>query len=357
MHIEYIMTEIPLSPEATLVEAVRSIETSKRRIAVVADKEGKLLGTLTDGDVRRCLLAGGTLQTKALKAMNTKPLTALAHSPDSHLMALMRHANVMCIPLIDEQGRYIRLVHLFDLGANEEKKDMGFSAAVIMAGGEGLRLRSVVKNAPKSMVDINGIPLLERQVRRIAQAGIPRCYLSVNYLSHVIENHFGSGNGFGIEIRYLHEKEKMGTGGSLSLLQDRLDGPLLVMNGDILTTSNFSHLCAYHKEQGSLITVAAVEYNVQIPYGVICANGANVLGIEEKPSQRFLCNAGIYALSPEVLSTIPKRFYNMTDLLRDYLSDGKIVSVFPLHEFWSDIGTPSDLEKARSLFSGLKETT
>lgn len=345
-----------LGPEAPLVEAVRRIEASKRRIVVVADSEGKILGTLTDGDVRRCLLAGGTLETPVTKAMNAKPVTALAGSSDAHLMALMRSANVLSIPLVDDAGRFVRLAHLYELGEGESLPESGFAAAVIMAGGEGLRLRSVVQNIPKPMVDIDGIPLLERQVRRLAQAGIPRCYLSVNYLSHVIEDYFGYGVGFDIEIRYLHEKEKMGTGGSLSLIGDLIDGPLLVMNGDILTTSDFGHFCAYHKEQGAAITVAAVEHDVQIPYGVIRADGAKVAAIEEKPSQRFLCNAGIYALSPDVLGLVPKGFYNMTDLIRDCLESSKQVSVFPIHEFWSDIGTPNDLEKARNLFAKMKET-
>lgn len=345
------LMERPLSLGAPLVEAIERIEESRRRLAVVVDESGFLRGTLTDGDIRRCLLAGGTLETPVDKAMNAKPMSALAHSSEAHLMELMRRANVMTIPLVDETGRYVRLVHLFDLGEKKAEKASGFAASVILAGGEGLRLRSVLDGIPKPMVDICGLPLLERQVRRLVQAGISLCYLSVNYLSHVIEEHFGDGKEFGLEIRYLREKDKMGTGGSLSLIEEKPDGPILVMNGDILTTSDFRHLCAYHKEQGSCVTVAAVEHDVQVPYGVIRAAGSTVEALEEKPSQKFLCNAGIYVLSPEALAFVPGQYYDMTDLIKDCLKAKRPVSVFPIHEFWSDVGTPSDLEKARNLFA------
>lgn len=346
------MIEKPLSSDAPLVEAVRRIEASKRRLAVVTGADGVLLGTLTDGDVRRCLLAGGTLETPVAQAMNDRPMKAFASTGETELMAMMRRANVLAIPLVDEKERYVRLVHLFDLNGEETKEKSRFAVAVIMAGGEGRRLREVVKDIPKPMVEIGGIPLLERQVRRLARAGVPRCYLSVNYLSDVIENHFASGEAFGIEIAYLRENEKMGTGGSLSLMEERPAGPLLVMNGDILTTFDLNCLCRYHDEQKSFVTVAAVEHDIQIPYGVIRADGAAVAALEEKPSQRFLCNAGVYALAPEALDLVPRGFYNMTDLIHDGLKARKTVSVFPIHEFWSDVGTPSDLEKARALFSG-----
>ncbi|MDD3288022.1 MAG: nucleotidyltransferase family protein [Alphaproteobacteria bacterium] len=351
------MTEKPLPVTATMYDVVKTIESSRRRIAIVTSKDGMLLGTLTDGDVRRCILAGGDMKTLATRAMNSEPVTAQINSPSDHIMDLMKRANVMTIPLVDEQGRFVKLVHLFDLDEKTEAPGKArFAAAVIMAGGEGARLHPLTKSIPKPMIEIDGIPLLERQVRGLAEAGVKLCYLSVNYLSQVIEDYFKDGSEFGLTIRYLREENKMGTAGALSLLEEKPKGTLLVMNGDILTNSNFGSLYTYHLGHKAAVTVAAVEHHVQIPYGVIQSEGALVKGIEEKPSQRFLCNAGIYALSPEALKLIPQNFYNMTDLIRDCISGNKVVSVFPIHEFWSDIGTLADLEKARKLFSKIKES-
>jgi dTDP-glucose pyrophosphorylase len=347
------MIEKSLAIHAPLVEAVRAIEASHRRIAVVVAEDGKLLGTLTDGDVRRCLLAGGTLQTTVSAAMNDKPISALEGSSDGYLLDLMRRGNIMAVPLIDHAGRFVSLVHLTDLApADEVGGKTDFAFAVIMAGGEGMRLRPITENIPKPMVDIGGVPLLERQIQRLAKAGLIRIYLSVNYLSKVIEDHFGNGSGFGLEIRYLREQEKLGTGGALALLPEKPTAPIVVMNGDILTTSDFSSLNAFHRSHGAEITVAAVEYCVNIPFGVVQNSGPYVTGLVEKPSQRFLCNAGIYALAPSVLEHLPKvGAFNMTDLIDHCLAAAKPVAVFPVHEYWSDIGTPADLDKARSLFS------
>lgn len=347
------MIEKALQPDAPLFEAVRAIEASGRRIAVVVDPETKLLGTLTDGDVRRCLLAGGDLQTPVRKAMNTKPLTAQEGSSQGYLMELMQRGNILAIPLVDDTGRFVRLVHLSDMSPSDGLHPASqYAFAVIMAGGQGMRLRPVTENIPKPMLDIAGVPLLERQIHRIAKAGIKKLYLSVNHMSQVIENHFGDGSGFGLTIRYLREKEKLGTAGALSLLPEKPATAILVMNGDILTASDFDSLYSFHRNHNSVITVAAVDHHVQIPYGVINSQGAYVTGIVEKPSQRFLCNAGIYAVSPEALEFVPpNQSFNMTDIIAAVLQRGRPISVYPVHEYWSDIGTPADLEQARRLYS------
>lgn len=347
------MTEKPLDIHAPLVEAVRAIEASRRRIAVVVSDDGRLTGTLTDGDVRRCLLAGGSLDTPISEAMNRSPLSAQSGSSDGYLLDIMRHGNIMAVPLVDAGGRFVKLIHLTDLAPDEEaREETNFAFAVIMAGGEGMRLRPITEKIPKPMVDIGGVPLLERQIQRLAKVGLKRVYLSVNYLSHVIEEYFGDGACFGVEIRYLREKKKLGTGGALSLLPEIPDAPIVVMNGDILTTSDLGSFNAFHCIHSAAITVAAVDYHINIPYGVIQNEGSFVTGLSEKPSQRFLCNAGIYVLSPPVLDLLPRgEPFNMTDLIDICLARGMPVAIFPVHEYWSDIGTPADLDKARSLFS------
>lgn len=347
------MTEIPLRPDAPLVDAVRAIETSRRRIAVVTDDDGVLLGTLTDGDVRRCLLAGGTLTTPLQLAMNTKPFVADVASPDAHVLTLMRQGNVMAVPLVDKAGRFQRLLHLSDLaGTTAYAEPAGFAFAVIMAGGEGIRLRPMTQTLPKSMVDIGGVPLLERQIERLMRAGLTRVYISVNYLSHIIEDHFGNGTGFGLEILYLREREKLGTAGALTLLPERPESPIVVMNGDILTTFDLANLHRYHEQHDAFVTVAAVDYRIDVPYGVICTDGAYVTELQEKPSQRFLCNAGVYAVSPHTIEMLATgRHCDMTDLIAACVERRHRVAVFPVHEYWSDIGTIDDLEKARAFFA------
>lgn len=347
------MIEKALDIRALLVEAVRAIEVSRRRIAVVASADGRLVGTLTDGDVRRCLLSGGSLETPVSEAMNRNPLCAPSGSSDGYLLDIMRRGNIMAVPLVDDNGRFVNLVHLTDLLPAEEPRGVtNFAFAVIMAGGEGMRLRPITENIPKPMVDIGGVPLLEHQIQRLAKAGLKRVYLSVNYLSHIIEEYFGDGSSFGLEIRYLREREKLGTGGALSLLPERPDSPIVVMNGDILTTSDFGSLNAFHHTHSAEVTVAAVDYRINIPFGVIHNEGPYVIGLAEKPSQCFLCNAGIYVVSPTALELVPHgRPFNMTDLIDACLVEKRPVAIFPVHEYWSDIGTHADLDKARSLFS------
>ncbi len=347
------MNEKPLSPEMPLVEAVRAIEASRRRIAVVTDGEGRLMGTLTDGDVRRCLLSGGGLDTTVARAMNPSPVTVAPDSSVGCKLDLMRRANVMALPVVDDVGRFLKLVHLTDIASGDtlDHNVSGFSFAVIMAGGEGMRLRPLTEKTPKPMVEVGGVPLIQRQIERLYKAGFRRIYISVNYLSHVIEGYFGNGSDFGLEILYLREREKLGTAGALSLLPEHPDSSILVMNGDILTTFDFGSLYDFHIAHRAEVTVAAVDYRVNIPFGVIRADGPYVVGLTEKPSQRYLCNAGIYAISPTALDFLPQGHrWNMTDIVESCISDNRSVAVFPVHEYWSDIGTPDDLEKARALF-------
>jgi dTDP-glucose pyrophosphorylase len=337
-----------------LIVAVRAIECSYRRIAVVVDADGFLLGTLTDGDIRRCLLGGAGLGASVSLAMNTSPLVVQEGSPPGYLLDLMRKGNIMALPIVDDKGYFKRLVHLVDLEPSHKvtKVMAEFDFAVIMAGGEGTRLRPITEYIPKPMVDIGGVPLLERQIERLVKVGLKRIYISLNYLGHIIEDHFGDGSNFGVEIRYLREQKKLGTAGALALLPEKPSGPIIVMNGDILTTSDFVSLYAFHKAHNAEVTVAVVDYRINIPYGVINTDGIFATTLIEKPSQRFLCNAGIYAVSPRALDFLQYvGSLNMTDIINSCISYDLPVAVFPVHEYWSDIGTPDDLEKARTFFA------
>ena len=347
------MSDKPISIKATLMTAVRAIELSSRRIAVVIDSNHHVLGTVTDGDIRRHILSGGNLETVVSKIMNPSPIKVIEGSSKEYIKDLMRHNNVIALPLIDKNGIFLRLIHLKDLESQHKKNNelLDFSFAVIMAGGEGSRLRPITKNIPKPMLKIGGVPLLQRQVERLAKSGIKRLYISINYLSHIIEDYFGNGQDYGIEIFYLREEEKLGTAGALSILPEKPSQSIIVINGDILTTFDFESFYSFHTTHKAKITIASIDHKVNIPYGVIQSNGLTVKKLTEKPSKRFLCNAGIYALSPEALEFIPKdKFSNMPDLINNCLSKKIPVAVFPIFEYWTDIGTIDDLENARDFF-------
>ncbi len=353
------MTDFWLRPDATLKDAAQNIEKTKNTLAVITDTEGRLLGTITDGDIRRALLAGHQLTDFVTVCMNENPTTADVSSSETYQLDLLRSRKVIALPLVNSKGHCKRIVRIYDLEQTEGKGSAeGFYGAIIMAGGEGRRLLPLTEKTPKPMIQVGGVPLIERQVQRIIKAGIKRIFISVNHLSHVIEEYFGDGSNHGVPIRYLREDKKLGTGGSLSLLPapEEIDDPLIIINGDVLTTSDFGHLLNFHQEHEAVVTVGVVDYHLEVPYGVVKVQGVHVVALEEKPSQRFLCNAGIYVLSPEVLKFLPKdQSFDMTDLIEVCLKNDIKVGVFPIHEFWTDIGTPRELEKAREAVKNLDD--
>jgi dTDP-glucose pyrophosphorylase len=349
------MKDIPLLVNSSVMDAVRKIESSKKRMTVVVDNDNFLLGTLTDGDVRRYLLAGGQLDDLATKSMNMKPTTATIKSTVDQIEYLMRRNNVLAIPIVDESGKFIELFHINDVVRNSKPaKNLKstFSFAVIMAGGEGNRLRPITEKIPKPMVKIGNKPILQYQLEILARVGINKVFISINYLGHVIEDYFGNGSDFGIEIIYIRENEKLGTAGSLALLPETPKSPFLILNGDVFTASNYDALFDFHIENDAEITVGAIDYRIEIPYGVIETNGVTVKEIVEKPSRSFFCNAGIYAASPSILHLIPKeRMSNMTEIIDISLKNGMKVCAFPIFEYWTDIGTLDNLEKAKDIYA------
>lgn len=343
------MSEPALPANATLRDVVRVIERSRRLIAAILDSNGCLLGILSDGDIRRALLAGKGLDSPARDVMTPNPITGPASARDEELLHIMHSRGVAAIPVVEKDGRFARVVQALDFAVpqNQWTGGEGFIAAVVMAGGEGRRLRPLTLNRPKPMIDIGGVPLLERQVRTMTQGGLRRIFIATNYLGHVIEDHFGDGKNFDADIQYLRETKPLGTAGALSLLPELPNGPLLVINGDILTNFDFGKLLEFHRETKAAITVCAVIQRLDISFGVLKIDGHRVIGLEEKPSQQFLCNAGVYVLDAGALARVPAdRFFNMTDLIDEAMQTGLMVSVFPIHEYWTDIGNPGDLREA-----------
>lgn len=346
---------VPVTPRslpltATIRDAVGLIEESRRGIATVTDAAGALLGTITDGDIRRLILRGGGLHSCVRDAMNPSPVTAPADMSDRELAGLLEERGLEALPLIDDAGTFTGIAHLRDLvpEAGERGGAEGFVAAIVMAGGEGMRLRPITETIPKPMIEIGGMPIVERHIRHLARGGVRRVFIAVNYLAHAIEAHFSRHRLPGISINFLREDRKLGTAGALSLLPPLEGGPLLVLNADVIHAADYGNLLSYHLAQGAALTVAAVEHHVQIPYGVIQAESGRVVGLEEKPSQRFLCNGGIYVLGQEARAHVARnRPVDMTDIIGELTNAGEPVAVFPMHEYWADIADAEDLARVR----------
>jgi dTDP-glucose pyrophosphorylase len=333
-------------PEATLREAVAAIDAGEARIGVVCDAQGVLLGTITDGDVRRALLRGASLDTPVAQAMNPAPITAAVGTRRDRALALMRKHAILQLPLVDKAGRVCELV-LFD----QQTVDDIF--IVLMAGGEGRRLQPLTDDTPKPLLPVGGQPMIETLVRRFEEQGFRRIFLSVNYRAEQFQGHFGDGSAFGVSVSYLHESEPRGTAGSLSAMPP-LTRPIIVMNADVLTSVDFRHLLAFHAEQRAAATMCVREYVLQVPYGVVEIDGQSLRAIAEKPKQSLFVNAGIYVLSPQAVAHIPRGGrYDMTTLFEELIADGQRAAVFPLREYWLDIGRMADLERARAEYPAI----
>lgn len=347
------MKEPIIFEDATLLDAISVIEKTTKRIAVVLTKDKKLMGTITDGDIRRYILSDGKLTDLATKAMNSFPVTCFAEETDIQILDKMRLNNVIAIPLLDEKSKFTKIIHLQDIvnsNKNISNQDTKFECAVILAGGKGSRLLPYTKDLPKPMLEIGGIPIIERQIRSLKAAGVRNIYISVNYLKNIIMDYFEDGTKFDVNITYLIDNS-LGTSGPLSNLKISPNQEVLVLNGDIYTTINYTNLWDFYKKSNSDIIVAAVEHQVTIPFGLLKTNEQNVLEISEKPTLRYLCNAGIYVLKSKVIENIPKnRFSNMTDVINKNILLGNKVNAFPIYESWVDIGTVDQLEKARLYF-------
>lgn len=324
---------------------------NRRGIVVVVDDSGILLDTITDGDIRRAVLDGVSLETTvaALRPRRAtspypEPVTARVGATATELLDLMKHNNIRQLPIRDDAGHVVELITFEEL-VTEPLEPL---EALIMAGGFGTRLRPLTNDVPKSMLPVGDRPLLEHIIGRLRNTGIKSVSLALHHQPESIREHFGDGSSFGIDLNYLMEDQPLGTAGALGLLK-RPAGPLLVVNGDILTSVDFRAMHLFHRAHGAELTIAVREFVVEVPYGVTVSDGPYVREIREKPEFKLFVNAGIYLLEPTVLDGIAEHQHlDMPDLIRRLIGDDRVVASFPVVEYWMDIGQHNDYARAHS---------
>jgi dTDP-glucose pyrophosphorylase len=336
---------------ATIEKSVEVIQEGGIGIALVVDRDRKLLGTITDGDIRRAILQKIPLTDSIEKILAQrppnypKPTVAAMGTPHEEILALMETKTLRHIPLLDKKGRVVEIALLSELVEEEHHLPI---TAVIMAGGRGRRLLPLTQDIPKPMLLLDDSPIIERTIKQLKKSGIKDIFISTNFKSEVITQHFGDGSAFGVNIRYLQEDCPLGTAGALGLM-DSLPEVTLVINGDILTQLNFRVMYEFHRSHQADITVGVRIYEVEIPFGVIETEDIFIKKLVEKPQQAYIVNAGIYLLNRTVYEWIPHGTrFDMTQLVDACVKNEQKVVSFPIQEYWCDIGQPRDYERAKN---------
>ena len=339
--------KILVSPQMPLNEAVALMDQQGRRSLVVVDASQLLLGTVSDGDVRRSLLKGIHLSSPVAEIMQKDPRVAQADWSKTRLLSCMERHQLLLLPVVSADRVLLSIEFLYDL-LQKPKLD---NAVCLMAGGFGTRLRPLTESCPKPMLKLGDKPILELIMLRFIQAGFYRFYISTHYMPEQIISYFGDGSKWGVSVEYLHESQPLGTAGALGLLpQQALTAPVFVMNGDLLTDIDFLQLLSFHEEQRGEATVCVRQFEYQVPYGVVSTNGHQITAIVEKPVQQYFVNAGIYLLEPDFIRQVQSGdVIDMPTLISARLGSGQQINHFQVEQDWIDIGRLDDFKKAQQL--------
>jgi dTDP-glucose pyrophosphorylase len=342
METEALWQRAILPPASTLQDAIQKLNEAAIKIALVVNDLGELVGTISDGDIRRGLLQGLTLASPIASIVRRDPLVVPDGMSRELVLQLMNANKIQQIPVVDANNRLIDL-HLWDeIMAPAERPNL----MVIMAGGMGTRLRPHTEYCPKPMLPVAGKPMLEHIIERAKLEGFSRFVLAIHYLGHMIEDYFGNGDRFGVRIDYLKEESPLGTAGALSLLSPRPELPFVVTNGDVITDIRYGELLDFHGRHDAAATMAVCVHEWQNPFGVVHMNGVDIMGFEEKPIARSHINAGVYALGPAVLYSLGEGIHcDMPALFERLQANGQRTIAYPMHEPWLDVGRPDDLAK------------
>ena len=336
---------ILVSPSTSILRTIQVIDKEGLRAALVVDDQQTLLGVVTDGDIRRCLLKNFNLNEPIYKIMNVKPIFSFIHDSREQILSKLQSHRIQHVPIVDEQMRIVDFAILEDLLTSTQKTNSVF----VMAGGMGKRLFPLTENCPKPLLKVGNKPVLEIVLENFIKSGFKNFYFSVNYKSEMIKDYFNSGEKWGVNIQYVEEKQRLGTAGAIGLLKELPSEPFFVINADVITNIDFQCLLDYHLESKVDATMCIREHEQAIPYGVVHRDDEthHLLNIIEKPVRQFHVNTGIYILNPAIIRLlIPNTFCDMPDLLMTCVKHGYKVATFPLKEYWLDIGRHEDLERA-----------
>ncbi len=333
-----------IDSQNNMKDAIKNLEDSMNRISIVVDEEQRLVGTITDGDIRRAILSGLSMNAEVNKFMNSKPTYIYSNMPKDSVISLMREKDIFQTPIIDNERKVVGLETLHNLLEIKQIDNPVF----LMAGGFGKRLAPLTNETPKPLLKIGSKPILERILNKFIEVGFYDFYISTHFQAEKIKNYFKDGSDWNINISYVHEDKPLGTGGALGLLpKDKISHPVIIMNGDLISEINFVELLDYHQKHNSKATMCVSEYQLEIPYGVVNQLDHKLINIDEKPKQKFFINAGIYVVEPSVIDQISENtVIDMTTVLDNLIESGEEVNVFPIHEYWLDVGQHVDFNKA-----------
>jgi dTDP-glucose pyrophosphorylase len=340
--------QIKIVVTSTIEKALSVIDSGAVKIALVVDTDNKLLGTLSDGDIRRGLLRKKTLNETIEDVYFKNPTTANKGASKEDLLHLCLVNGIAQVPIVDEDRKVIDLF-IIDDGLQKKQHE---NHVVLMVGGLGTRLRPLTENTPKPMLKVGGKPILETIVKRFVDSGFTNITMCLGYKSNVIRDYFKDGSGFGVNINYIVEEKRMGTAGALTLLKKMPNEPFFVMNGDLLTNIDFEKMLDFHVEHNSKATMCVREYDIEVPYGVVNVANESIISIAEKPIHSFFVNAGIYLLESDCIDLIPdNEFYDMPTLFEELIAAKEKIVSFSLQEYWLDIGRIADYERANFEYS------
>lgn len=342
--------KILVSPKETIYRTLEVIDRSSVQIALVVDANNRLLGTVTDGDVRRGLLKGLSLENTAEQIMNRN--INFSHIDDARdkVLAVMTNKSLHQLPVIDDSGCIVGLHTIDSLILDTTRENV----VLLMAGGMGIRLNPLTKDCPKPLLKVGGKPILESIIESFIEQGFNNFYISINYMGEMIEDYFGNGSNLGVAINYIREDKRLGTAGPLKLLPQTINKPIIVMNGDILTKVDFRNLLDFHIVQMVDATLCIREYQLEVPYGVVSNDGNRFRSIIEKPKEKFNINAGLYVINPDIIEYIPPDcYFDMPELFRILTQEKRETAVYPIREYWMDIGQMDDYERANGDYSNV----
>ena len=327
-----------MHPTASVGDVISNLNSSGLQIVLIVGPEDELVGTLTDGDIRRAFLAGNGLEASIRELIWRDPVVVGPDVASHAAEQIMRKEKIQHLPVVDQNRRLVGLHRLAGLTAASEQSNL----VVVMAGGEGLRLRPYTESCPKPMLPLDGRPILEHILERAISQGFSRFVFTVHYLSQMIEDHFGDGSAWGIEISYVHEKELLGTAGGLALLEVLPDSPFVVANGDVLSSISYVDMIKFHEANEASASMAVRLHEWQHPFGVVTMAGVDILEVQEKPSQSSYVNTGVYVLEPGVVRLLTGQPEDMPNLFETIRNAGGRTIVFPIHEPWVDLGQMED---------------